>query len=209
MEASKDIYTIGHSNQTIESFLEELSSFGINCIVDVRSMPYSKYTPHFNAESLSAVLKKHHIAYLPFGPEFGARRYDAIGDNNQVNFEMAVQTEAFAKGVHRLQNGLEKGFRIALMCSEANPLECHRFSLVSRFFFEHGYNVHHILKAGEMTGHKELQEQMIADYIRKGKLPEVDLMFGEYTEEDQIRDAYRLKNAEIGYKFEENLILDY
>ena len=210
MEEKKDIiYTVGHSNQTIESFQEELASFNINCIVDVRSTPYSKFTPQFNAEALSAVLKKNGIAYLHFGKEFGARRYDAIGDNNQVDFEMAAKTDAFANGIRRLDNGLSKGFKIALMCSEANPLECHRFSLVSRFLFENGYDVHHILKTGVEVTHQKLLDQMIAEYVQKKKIPEVDLLFvGEFTKEEQIKAAYHVKNLEIGYVFNDSLIID-
>lgn len=211
MGVAQHLYTVGHSNQSAEEFMTEIRSFGINCIVDVRSTPYSKFTPQFNAEALGALLKRHGIAYLPFGAEFGARRsdsfdsYNSLGADfadNQVVFELAAQTPAFLRGVERIKNGLAKGFVIALMCSEADPLECHRFSLVSRYFFEQGYEVEHILSAGTSASHCELQNQLIAEYVRKGKLPEVDLLFGEYTEQDQIRDAYRLKNKAIGYKTE-------
>ena len=210
-EQTMQIYSVGHSNQSAEEFLEEIQSFGINCIVDVRSVPYSKFTPQFNAEALGSVLKRNGIAYLPFGAEFGARRSDAydydnlLGANfpdNQVVFELAAKTPAFQRGVTRVNNGLSKGFHIALMCSEADPLECHRFSLVSRYFYEHGYAVRHILSKGESATHKQLQDKMVAEYVQKGKLPEVDLLFGEYTEEKQLRDAYRLKNKAIGYKSE-------
>lgn len=211
MAPTQHLFSVGHSNQSAEEFIAEIRSFGINCIVDVRSTPYSKFTPQFNAEALSAVLRRNGIAYLPFGAEFGARRTDSFDyDNllgagfadNQVVFELAAQTPAFLRGVERIKNGLAKGFVIALMCSEADPLECHRFSLVSRYFFEHGYDVEHILSRGESACHCELQNQLVAEYVRKGKLPEVDLLFGEYTAQDQLRDAYRLKNKAIGYKTE-------
>lgn len=210
-EQKKTLFSVGHSNQTVESFLEEIKSFGIDCIVDVRSVPYSKFTPQFNAETLGAVLKRNDIAYLPFGLEFGARRTDSFDyDNllgarfpdNQVVFELAVQSPAFLRGVDRVQNGLERGYHIALMCSEAEPLDCHRFSLVSRYFNDHGYDVRHILAKGKFASHLSLQNKMIAEYVKKGKIPEVDQLFGEYTADDQIRDAYRLKNKNIGYKAE-------
>ena len=119
-----------------------------------------------------------------------------------VNFEMAVKTPSFQRGVERLMKGLEKGFRISLMCSEANPLECHRFSLVSRYFYDNGLDVQHILKDAELASHKALEEEMINEYLhaKKHRLPEIDQLFGSYTKEDQRRDAYRLKNKEIGYK---------
>ena len=196
------LYSVGHSNRSQEGFLELVNSHDVNCIVDVRSVPASKYTPQFNMEPLKWFLKSHGIEYLHFGVEFGARRTDCLDADDRVNFELAVETPNFKHGVDRLMKGLERGFRISLMCSEANPLECHRFSLVSRYFYDHGEDVQHILKDAELASHKVLEDEMIKDYLRaKGhRLPEVDELFGTYTKEDQRRDAYRLKNKEIVYK---------
>ena len=120
----------------------------------------------------------------------------------QVDFEQAVRTTNFNRGVERLMNGLQKGFRISLMCSEANPLECHRFSLVSRYFYDNGLDVQHILKDGELASHEVLEKEMIDEYLhsKKPKLADIDQLFGSYTAENQRCDAYRLKNKEIGYK---------
>lgn len=209
------LFTIGHSNQTFEEFLQMLQSQQINVVVDVRSIPASKYTPQFNKEPLSASLKRNNIAYLHFGEEFGARRTDALDEFNNVNFEKAVTTENFQKGVERILNGLQKGYRISFMCSEANPLECHRFALVSRYFFEHGINVIHIMRDKEQdptTGtftksHQELQNEMIAEYVKKKRVPAVCApdMFGEneVTPGQQIILAYRQKNKEIAYHQQE------
>jgi uncharacterized protein (DUF488 family) len=165
-------------------------------------VPASKYAPQFNEESLKRFLKLHDILYLPFGDEFGARRYDCINGDGQVDFEMAVTTPLFLKGTERLMKGLERGFTIALMCSEADPLECHRFSLVSRYFQNQGVNVSHILKDGNLTTQEEVEKRMVNEFLhsRKYHLAEVDEMFGTYTAEDQLKDAYKLKNKEIGYK---------
>ena len=203
MEAYR-LYSVGHSNQTQEEFLELLKSHDVNCIVDVRSVPASKYTPQFNMEPLKWFLKSHGIQYLHFGEEFGARRTDCLDADEQVNFEKAIETPNFKRGVDRLMNGLAKGFRISLMCSEANPLECHRFSLVARYFYDHWLDVQHILKDAELVSHKALEEEMIAEFLhsRKFRVPEVDELFGSYTVEDQRRDAYRQKNKEIGHRME-------
>ncbi|MBP5339851.1 MAG: DUF488 domain-containing protein [Prevotella sp.] len=196
------LYSVGHSNQSQEEFLELLKLHNINCIVDVRSVPASKYTPQFNLEPLKWFLKANDIQYLHFGEEFGARRTDSLDDDGQVSFEKAAETPSFKRGAERLMNGLQKGFRISLMCSEANPLECHRFSLVSRYFYDKGLDVQHILKEGELASHATLEKEMIEEYLhsKKHRLAEIDLLFGSYTKEDQRRDAYRLKNKEIGYK---------
>jgi len=196
------LYSIGHSNQTQERFLSMLKKYDINCVVDVRSVPASKYSPQFNQELLKCFLRSNDIEYLNFGEEFGARRTDSINADGQVDFEYAVRSPAFMRGVARLDKGLEKGYRISLMCSEANPLECHRFSLVSRYFHNHGVDVEHIMKDASLVPHATLEREMVNEYLhsRKFHLSEIDMLFGTYTEAEQLRDAYRLKNKEIGYK---------
>ena len=204
------LYSIGHSNQSFDEFLEMLQSQGINVIVDVRSVPASKYTPQFNCEPLQAALNRAGIHYMWFGEEFGARRTDALDADNKVDFEKAVQTPAFLRGTERVLNGLQKGYRISLMCSEAHPLECHRFAMVSRWFFEHGVDMQHIVhdENGQTVTvpHKQLQDEMVAEYVRKKKIPQVQPpdMFGENecTKEQQIVLAYRQKNKEIAYQQE-------
>ena len=205
------LYSIGHSSQTQEEFLALLTPYGINCIVDVRSVPASKYSTQFNQETLKWFLKSHGIQYLHFGDEFGARRTDSINEEGQVDFEQAVKTPLFQQGAVRLMKGLEKGFQIALMCSEADPLECHRFSMVSRYFYDQGIDVQHILKDGTLASHASLEKEMINQFLRsrKYRLLEVDLLFGTYSEEEQRKDAYRLKNKEIGHKPELQLEEEY
>ena len=205
------LYSIGHSSQTQEEFLALLTLYRINCIVDVRSVPASKYSPQFNQETLRYFLKSHGIQYLHFGDEFGARRTDSIDESGQVNFEQAVKTPLFQQGAARLMKGLEKGYQIALMCSEADPLECHRFSMVSRYFYDQGIDVQHILKDGTLASQASLEKEMINQFLhsRKYRLLEVDFLFGTYLEEEQRNDAYRLKNKEIGFKPELQMEEEY
>ena len=195
------LYSIGHSNQTQDEFLELLRTFGIDCVIDVRSIPASKYSPQFNQEPLKTSLKSNGIMYLHFGEEFGARRTDSLDKEGKVDFEKAAQTPNFRRGVERVLQGLEKGYHIAFMCSEAEPLECHRFALVSRYFHDEGYDVLHIRKGATLASHTQLEQEMIRTYLHSKRyhLCEVDNMFGTYSEEEQRRDAYRLKNKEIGY----------
>ena len=198
----KRIHTIGHSNIGVDDFLHLLLLHNINCIIDVRSVPASAYTPQFNKEPLKIFLKKHNITYVHFGEEFGARRTDCLIDG-QVNFEQAAQTEKFLLGYSRINNAIDLNYNLSLMCSEANPLECHRFSLVSRYLHEHDFDVCHILKDGNIKTHQELENEMINTYLnsRLNKLREIETnLFGEmYTAEQQRVDAYRIKNKEIGY----------
>ena len=160
--------------------------------------------------AIQAALNCAGIHHMWFGEEFGARRTDAMDADNKVDFEKAVQTLAFLRGTERVLNGLQKGYRISLMCSEAHPLECHRFAMVSRWFYEHGVDMQHIVhdENGQTIAvpHKTLQDEMVAEYVRKKKIPQVQPpdMFGENecTKEQQIVLAYRQKNKEIAYQQE-------
>ena len=196
---SNKLFTVGHSNGTAEKLLSLIRLADVNCIIDVRSVPASSYSPHFNKEPLQHFLRDNGILYGHFGDEFGARRSDSIIDG-QVNFEKAVTTDAFQKGVQRIEKGLANGYRIAFMCSESKPLDCHRFSMISRYFVDNGYEVNHILHSDEIVPHSVLEKEMIDLYVKKKKLREVDLLFGEYDAATQRIDAYRLKNKDIGYR---------
>lgn len=198
------LYTIGHSNHQLTDFRNLLLKYGIDCIVDVRSIPASKYSPQFNKETLQGFLRSYNMDYQFFGYELGARRNDSFNDSGFVDFELTVQTALFQEGVHKLTPLLEKK-NIALMCSEADPLECHRFSLVGRYYHEEGLDVNHILKDATISSHETLEQEMIKNYLhsRKPLLPNIDELFGTYTAEDQRRDAYRLKNKEIGFRIDQ------
>ena len=198
------LYTIGHSNHLLTDFLNLLLKYGIDCIVDVRSIPASKYSPQFNKETLQGFLRSYDMDYQFFGYELGARRNDSFNELGYVDFELTVQTALFQEGVHKLTPLLEKK-NIALMCSEADPLECHRFSLVGRYYHEEGLDVNHILKDATISSHEALEQEMIRDYLhsRRPLLPNIDELFGTYTAEDQRRDAYRLKNKEIGFRIDQ------
>jgi hypothetical protein len=196
-------YTIGHSNHPIEYFLELLQTHDIDCVVDVRSTPASKYTPQYNQRPLAAFLHQHDIRYLPFAEAFGARQNhpDVLDDQGQVDFEKVRRTDAFRTGVRRLENGLERGHRIALLCAEADPLECHRFAMVAVHFVRTGYQVHHILKDKSLLTHEKAEERLLEKYQKR--LPQPSLFQPNVDEKDRLEAAYRLCNREIGWKEEE------
>ena len=195
----RQLFSVGHSNQSIEELFQLLESQRIDCILDVRSMPYSKYTPQFNEDALKSWLSGHGVLYVPFGKHFGARRSDCLKETEfvkkgikemkpQVNFELGVTTPDFLKGAERLNKALDQNRRVSLMCSEADPLGCHRFSFIARY--------------------QELEKEMILDYVKRNKLKAVGgqmgnslfLDFGDgYDKKQQRIDAYRMKNHEIGW----------
>ncbi len=197
---NKTVYTVGHSNHDIEYFLELLQEYKIDCIVDVRSVPASSYNPQYNREPLSAFLKLHSINYLHFGKEFGARLTDSDywDEEGRVDFRLWQKSRPFQDGVERVDMGAEKGFRIALMCSEGNPLECHRFSMISGYLEENGMEVRHILKDKKLMTNAELEQAALEKY--KKKIPQPSLFEPNVDEKMQRAAAYRLHNQEVGWK---------
>lgn len=187
------IYTIGHSNHEPEAFAELLLHFGVNCLVDVRSIPASGRFPQFNKTTLSEFLKSKGVQYLHFGKEFGARHTDPelLDEEGKVDFERVRQTEDFKNGLERLRAGIEKGFIIALMCSEAEPFDCHRFAMISGFLEKNGYAVRHILRDKTLKTNAQLESQLLKKYHKQ-------LPFAPSLEE-QVIFAYRLRNRDIAF----------
>ena len=194
------IYTIGHSNHDIEYFRDMLVEHGVSCVIDVRSVPASAYSPHFNKEPLSAYLKRHNIMYMHFGREFGARQTqpEVLDESGKVNFDAVRKTELFQSGVQRLKDGLDKGYVIALMCSEAEPFDCHRFSLISYYLARNGLSVKHILKDKTVIDNSTLEKRLLKNYAKQ--VPQPDLFDpAAISPEEQLDFAYRLRGQDVAY----------
>lgn len=200
MDNNKTIYSIGHSNHSLESFIDLLKQHQINCVIDVRSMPASSHTPQFNKDSFSNYLKTLGITYLHFGEEFGARHTDpaVLDKDGKVDFDKVRTTQKFLSGVERLNAGLQKGFTIALMCSEGEPFDCHRFSLISYYLSRHGFNVEHVLKDGSLINNNVLEERLIKKYHHS--IPSQTLFSPAVNQLDQIDFAYKMRGLEIAYQ---------
>lgn len=196
------VFTIGHSTHGIDSFLRLLFNYNINCVIDVRSTPYSRIAPQFNKSELSKSLKMHDILYAHFGKEFGARHTDQalLDDDGIVDFAKVRKSEVFNDGMKRLQNALLQDYTIALMCSEANPFDCHRFSMISYQLIQEGMSVIHILKNSRILENSILEDWLLKKYHRK--LPQNTLFEGIVTIETQIEAAYKLRNKDIGFSQE-------
>lgn len=193
------IYTIGHSNHTADLFLELLKAFRINCLIDVRSTAASAYNPHFNKEPLSNFLKNNNITYLHFADEFGARHTDPdlLDEDDKVDFEKVRKSASFQKGLERLKAGLDKGFTITLMCSESEPFDCHRFSMISLALVKNGFTVKHILKDKTLLSNEDLEKQLLKKY--DAKLPKPDMFNPHVTREEQLDAAYKFRNKDIAF----------
>ena len=197
---ARQVFTIGHSDHELNYFLELLFSQRINCVIDVRSIPASGRNPQYNQNALKNALSKEGIEYWHFRKEFGARQISQSVHNEEgrVDFEKFQQTDAFQQGVQQLEDGLEKGYEIALMCAEGHPLDCHRFSMISNFLAAKGFDIFHIMKDKSVIAHAEMEEELLKKYNKK--LPQPSLFDPDISEEDQLAAAYRLHNSDIGWK---------
>lgn len=194
------IYTIGHSTHSIDYFLDLLRTYHINCLIDVRSLPASTYNPQFNQEPFSNFLKKYGIAYFHFGDEFGARHTgeDLLNEHQQVDFEKVRQSFSFRQGVERLKMMQQWGAVMALMCSESDPLDCHRFSMVSVALQKDGFDVNHILKDNTLLSQAGMEKLLLKRYEKR--LPQPDIFNPDITPDDRLTEAYRLHNRDIGFR---------
>lgn len=192
------VFTVGHSTHEVEYFINLLNKHGINCLIDVRSAPYSRIAPQFNKEPLNSSLKGNNILYTHFEKEFGARhtKPSLLDENGSVDFDKVRESPEFKQGVERLKKALALGYNVAIMCSEANPFDCHRFSMISYQLVKEDLQVLHILPDGALIDNKELENRLLEKYYKK--LPQTTL-FETVTREMQLEVAYRLRGKDIAF----------
>lgn len=141
------IWTVGHSNQSVASFLRLLTDAGIDTLADVRTEPVSRYLPQFNQRDLQEAVENAGIRYVFFGDSLGGRppEPDFYDEAGHVLYDRVAQSPRFQSGVERLLRGARRGLRIAMMCSEEDPLVCHRHLLVGRVLEKrHGVSTRHL-----------------------------------------------------------------
>jgi uncharacterized protein (DUF488 family) len=189
---TKTVYTIGHSNGSAERLLGLLNQHGITAVADVRSQPYSRYNPQFNREELAAVLKASGLEYVFLGQELGARSGDAsCYRDGRAQYALIAKTPAFERGIERLLVGMEN-FRVAILCAEKEPLECHRTILISRCLHERTVGVRHILEDGSVEEHEALLLRLLALH----GMQENHLF---HSKEELISIAYEMQAEQIEY----------
>lgn len=200
-----DIYTIGHSNYPMERLIDMLRHYHINCVVDIRGTPYSKYNVQYDKEDFRETLIKLGFTYIYMGKEFAANRINKVSYNNEgySDFEKVVKEEDFLNGIKRLKLGCEKGYKIAILGAMQDPIRCHRAILMGNPLIENGFNVKHILHDYSLGTQQELEENLLDKYFSTRGQITIDTLLGtEKTKEDMIREGYRLANKEIGYRVE-------
>jgi uncharacterized protein (DUF488 family) len=159
------VYSVGHSNQPLDHFLDLLRGHDIARIADVRAFPASRRWPHFGREPLAASLSAAGIEY-EWLPELGGRRGRGRPDSPHTawtvpafrNYADHMESEEFGRGLARLLE-LATSRRTALLCAEARYWQCHRRLIADRLLVD-GHRVLHI------AGARRVSEHALPDFAR-------------------------------------------
>jgi len=186
------LFTIGHSTLEIGNFIALLRENSVTAIADVRSSPFSRFCPQYNADALKRELQTNRIQYVLLGEELGARRCEEeCYVDNFAKYELIARTEAFARGIQRLRIGMLT-HRIALLCAERDPLTCHRTILVCRHL-RNDVAINHIVGPGVCESHEQAELRL----LKLVGLPEQDLFL---SEDELLNDAYKRQGDLIAFK---------
>lgn len=168
------IYSIGHGNKTFDQLLTELKCFGIKFLIDVRTKPYSQYSPHFNRETLATALETSKIKYVYLGEYLGGLPADqSCYSDGKVDYEKVSEKPFFQEGLKRLGTAHSKKLNVAIMCSESKPEDCHRSKLIGQELRKNDIPIIHILGVERTIDQDELLQE-----LTKGMGP-VDLFGNE------------------------------
>ncbi|MCY3783134.1 MAG: DUF488 domain-containing protein [Chloroflexi bacterium] len=201
------VLTIGHSNHSLEAFLELLRTHGIDEVADVRSSPYSRYTPHFGHRVLSEALESAGIGYAFLGGELGGRPrdrscYDAEG---RVRYDRLAESDEFDDGIRQIVHGADER-RIVLMCAEKEPLDCHRTLLVARALVDREVDVAHIHADGSLEEHAAAMDRLVSLH-KLSPVQQIEMFAMEgpdnggtpRSRDDLIADAMARQTAKVAY----------
>lgn len=154
-----NILTIGHSNHALLKFIALIEGARVSLIADVRSRPVSRFVPHFNLKPLEAALAERGLSYLFLGRELGGRPDDpALLANGKPDYAAMARTQTFISGLARVIEA-SANKRVALLCAERDPIDCHRFCLIGRELAARQIGVAHILPTGKIELHADTERR--------------------------------------------------
>ncbi|MBE9161869.1 DUF488 family protein [Tychonema sp. LEGE 06208] len=194
-----ELFTIGHSNQSIESFLLLLKKHGITAVADVRSHPFSRYLPHFNKSEITAFLSAARIQYVFLGKELGARPEDlsCYDTEGKALYDRIAATPLFSAGIQRLLKGAAN-YKISLMCAEKDPITCHRTILVCHKLKAFNLQIKHILSDGTLESHQDLEARLLSKF-NQAKNHELPIQLSLFELAPQVDEIVDLETAYYRY----------
>lgn len=194
IQKQKEIFTIGHSNHTLEKFLYLLKTHDIKMLADVRSAPYSRFRPHFNKKSFAQSLTTENIDYIFMGDKLGGRPKDtSCYTDGKVDYKKLASLSSFKHGITELLKSASYK-KLAIMCAEKEPLNCHRTVLICKALKAYPIDVKHILADGSLENHEYTEQRML-------KVHKLGIsLYGTDSRQDLINQAYILQGKRI-FKF--------
>lgn len=155
VDRPKVVYTVGHSNQSLEAFRSLLRTFDIGQVVDVRSVPFSRFSPQFSQRELRASLSESGVSYIFLGRELGARPDDRdCYVDGRVHYDLLAKRSSFSRGLDTIEGSIQSA-SVCLMCTEQDPIDCHRAILVATALDLRGILVQHIHRDARLESHAD------------------------------------------------------
>lgn len=153
----------------------------------------SRFSPHFNKNALAASLAAQGIDYVFLGKALGGRpERQEMYTQGRADYEKMAASPEFRVGLARLMEAAEPN-RIAVMCSEADPLDCHRCLLVGRALAAGGIDVGHILASGAAVTHAQAEDRL----LDLENLAEAGLLLR--SRDERLAEAYRSRCRKVAY----------
>jgi uncharacterized protein (DUF488 family) len=188
------LLTIGYSGRTLDDFVALLVQHKITALCDVRSVPYSSRNPQFNREPLKRALKVHNIDYVFLGEELGARPKDpSCYVAGKAIYQKIASSPLFKNGLERIESGVRKGYVLALMCAEKDPMMCHRSILICRNLRGRQISFLHIIDHETSETQSDLEKRLVAELKVKPDL------FKDTDANAVIERAYDIQGDRIAY----------
>jgi uncharacterized protein (DUF488 family) len=170
-DKTPELYTIGHSTLAMDDFLALLKEHYIQVLIDVRSQPYSRFNPQYNRESFQHAMAYANIEYVFAGEHLGGRPSDPTcykdgvlpdGKANLlklVDYAEVMKRDWYLRGIQRLLEIAGKR-QTVIMCSEEDPLRCHRHHLIAHTLLKQGVTVWHIRADGSLEEARLLPDKI-------------------------------------------------
>lgn len=188
------VMTIGHSNHSLDEFVGLLTKHRIGALGDVRSAPYSRFAAHFDRQPLSAAVERIGVRYDYLGRELGGRPADrSCYVDGRVQYRQVMRASAFQRGIVRVVQG-SAGRRVALMCAEKDPLDCHRALLLAPVLVSAGVEVVHILADGSLEPHATAMDRLMES---QGLTPNEGLF--PLTRREAVEAAIAKRSRRVGF----------
>lgn len=193
---SKDIFTIGYAGYELSEFLDMLKGRKMNCVVDVRSVPYSKRYSQFNKEGLGTECAKQGLRYIYLGEMLGARRTEKqfLFPDGKVDFNKVSKSESFQRGMGQLVHLAETVDPVVIMCAEKDPFKCHRFVMLGKMLKSLDFSVVHI-QGENLLRQEDLEDKLLKEYIPDFR--QVSLFGPAMDRDEALNKAYEMRNKDI------------